>query len=745
MKQQIKTENVGTYFLAIILMALCAATTARAADLQGQIVLRPLTEVDVATYGLSDTNDYSGGLSTIGIGAPAYLEADVNIAIAPTDITSVTWSLTAKPSNSAAVLVASPLGTNVPVYEPSQRLVSQVASRRVLRPDLVGQYTVTATITTASSGSTNVSQTITATTYMGIQTCAACHSGGVVAPDKYSTWSQTLHSKVFAHEIDGVEEFSGVTHLAASCLECHTTGNDPNPLAVNGGFDDLATLFGWTLPTVANGNWASMTNNYPEVANLANVQCESCHGPGYSHVIAEAINPHGAAGKAAIAVNYTSGACNQCHDAAVYHAYGTEWLNSLHAVTTTHPSGPGEEDCVRCHTGLGFIQYVDGVTNNIDPTYFPINCQACHEPHGETDPAGNPHQIRAMTPVTFEDGTTVTNAGEGLLCMNCHHARVDAKTYATSYHSHFGPHHGPQGDMLEGVNGFSYDKAIPSSAHRNAVTNTCATCHMQKLDRTDPDLVHVGGHTFEIAHNGRDLVGACQQCHGPSVTDFDFPLQDYDGDGVIDGVQTEVQHLLDKLALLLPPVGQPKTTVSPDATWTSKQLEAAYNYLFVQEDGSMGIHNTAYAVGLLKASIADLTDDANNDGIADTWQIQYFGSINNPLAAPNATPAGDNYPNWLKYALGLDPTVPGIVVPGGVVWADAGGIGGGTNTIHIYTAAEIAFDTEVGKTYQIQGISSLGGGWQNIGNPIPGTGAAISYVAKTRGTSQQYYRVIHTQ
>ena len=92
---------------------------------------------------------------------------------------------------------------------------------------------------------------------------------------------------------------------------------------------------------------------------------------------------------------------------------------------------------------------------------------------------------------------------------------------------------------------------------------------------------------------------------------LNFPLMDYDGDGVIDGVQTEVQHLLDKLALQLPPVGQAKSSLSIDATWTQPQLEAAYNYLFVQSDGSLGIHNMAYTVGLLKASIANLQATAN--------------------------------------------------------------------------------------------------------------------------------------
>ena len=117
------------------------------------------------------------------------------------------------------------------------------------------------------------------------------------------------------------------------------------------------------------------------------------------------------------------------------------------------------------------------------------------------------------------------------------------------------------------------------------------------------------------------------------------------------------------------------------------------------------------------------------------------GSATNVNAAPNACPAGDGVPNWLKYALGLDPTVPGLNVPGGVVWADGSTLGGGTNTIHIYTAAEVVFDTQVGKTYQIQSVSSLSSGWQNVGGLIQGTGNAISYLTPTRQNVQQFYRV----
>ena len=37
----------------------------------------------------------------------------------------------------------------------------------------------------------------------------------------------------------------------------------------------------------------------------------------------------------------------------------------------------------------------------------------------------------------------------------------------------------------------------------------------------------------------------CQQCHGP-MEDFNLVRKDYNGDGVIEGIQTEVQKLLDK-------------------------------------------------------------------------------------------------------------------------------------------------------------------------------------------------------
>jgi hypothetical protein len=767
------TNRVQRCLMAVALTTMVAATTASAATaLNGRLVLRPVTPGDVTNYKLASTTENSGGLTTVGVGTPVYLEAEVNIAIAPSTITSVTWVLTNKPILSAATFTPSPLGTNVPIYDVSTRSSLQVAGRTLLRPDVAGSYSVVLTIVTAANGSTIITQAITAGTYVGVGTCALCHSGGLLAPDTYQPWTTTEHSMIFSNGIDGY-----LGSYSVSCLKCHTVGYDTTATATNGGFDDVATLTGWTFPTVlTNSNWAAMP---AKLQNVANIQCENCHGPGSQH--AYGLGPTGLLGDTnVISKTVDSGDCNQCHDAPSHHIYGTEWYASRHAQTT----GPSSANCLPCHSANGFIARATANTNGgyavtavTNVTFATISCQTCHEPHGITVPTNNPHLIRAMGAVTMPDGTVVTNAGEGAVCLDCHQNRNGSATNQLANYpigkstwfggSTFGAHDNVQGDMIEGVNAMTYGQAIPSSPHRVAVTNLCVGCHMQALSASDPGLYLAGGHTWNMSYqsvnggitNTVDEVGACMACHGP-ITSFNFPTADYDGDGVINGVQTEVQNLLNKLSTMLPNStyqangnnyvadGLVKTSLKFQTNWPSKFLKAGYNWQFVSEDGSLGVHNVAFAVGLLKASIADLTGDSNNDGLPDAWQIQYFGSANNPAAAPNAMPAGDGVPNWMKYILGLNPLLPGISVTNGlsvgVVWANGNSLVnplGATNTIQIYIAAEVAFNTVLGKTYQIQAASSISSGWQNIGYPIQGTGNSVSYTTPTRQNVQQFFRV----
>ena len=765
---------------ALFLAGAAASVQAAAPALQGSLTLRPLTPQEIKDYSLTGTQGASG-MSAVGVGQPAYLEALVNAAIAPSNITSVTWTLTTKPIGSAAELQPSPLGTNVPTYKMADRYnnsgnpVYQVAGRTMLRPDVTGQYVVTCAIVTAGgSGSTNLTQMISGGTYMGAYVCELCHSGGLVAENVYVPWSQTPHASFFARAIDGKES----DHYGKNCISCHTVGYDANTNAVNGGFDDVAKQLGWTFPTVlTNGNWAAMPG---ELQNLANIQCENCHGPGSEH--AYALGNTNLANWPRLGVTMAAGNCAQCHDSKPNHVRNIEWNNSLHARVTRTPSGPTRAACVRCHTAGGFAAYADtlgttnytGTSNTVSMaarTYEAITCAACHNPHD----ASNPSQLRVGETIDLADGENVAtvHAGGGATCMHCHQSRSGSYTNSLVGYplgkptypggsSSFGPHDNPAAEIFSGVNGYTYGKVIPSSAHRYAITNACAGCHMQSVAMTDPGWTKAGGHTFGMTYtvvtngatNTVELVKVCEQCHG-EIESFDLVRMDYNGDGVIEGVQTEVQNLLNKLSTLMPNStyradgnyvadGAVKASLSVKTNWQQKFLRGAWNWQLVNNDWSKGIHNAAYSVGLLKASIGDLTGDANTDGLPDSWQIQYFGSANSTNAAPNACPAGDGIPNWLKYGLGLNPTIPGMVVPDGVVWANGSAIGGGNNTIRIYTAAEIVFNTEVGKTYQIQAISTLGGGWVNIGAPVAGTGQSVSYVTPTRSKLQQFYRVVST-
>jgi len=261
--------------------------------------------------------------------------------------------------------------------------------------------------------------------------------------------------------------------------------------------------------------------------------------------------------------------------------------------------------------------------------------------------------------------TVINNAGKGQMCMQCHMSRRDAVTYvvSTAANNRFGPHHGPQTDMLMGVNAITYDKVIPSSGHGSLVTNTCVTCHMQSVAAKDAAFTHAGGHTFNMSYDDGTnapihMVGACKTCHGSQITSFDMARVDYDGDGAVEGVQTEVKGLITQLSMLLPPLGTVKMTVNEISSgvttnYTLAQKKALYNLLFVVEDGSYGIHNTAYAVGLLKASIADLNPGGGSTPIGNTVTevnaaiAKYFASSTNIISNPVSLGKG-------AFQLGID-------------------------------------------------------------------------------------------
>jgi hypothetical protein len=783
MKTSASLQSITARIATGLLVASGLVAQSHAQSLQGQLVLRPLTAVEIETYALTNVPGIqrASGLDTVGIGQPAYLEVLINNAVPTANVTNVLWTLTTKPGGSSAVLAASPLGTNIPTFKMGDRTNSAGAAlykvagpnaRIVLTPDVVGQYQVNVTVQTTTSGSTNLSKKITGATYLGANTCALCHSGGLIAENQYSDWFATKHAHTFENAISGYT----TNVFTANELPFRVLGHDGDTNTANGGFDDIAAAIGWNFPAALSPtNWTAMNASLKAVAN---VQCESCHGPGSEH--AYALGNTNVSNWPRLSTSYVAGDCAQCHDSKTantavntWNNILTEWNGSHHARATRTPTGPTRMNCVRCHTAMGFAQFIEHAgTTNIpyvtNTTYEAISCAACHDPHDPT----NPHQLRSANVYTLPEGTTVTNVGLGALCMECHHSRNGAaEQNITNYKlglptwangSSFGVHDSTAGDMVEGVNAITYGKYIPSGSHSAVIQDVCVGCHMQPVSPDDPAFGQAGGHTYSMSYrigtNTFDKVDVCVKCHG-QIGEFNFARRDYDGDGVIQGVQTEVQNLLNQLSRLLPNStyradgnyvadGLVKSSVSVRTNWPTKFLQAAWNWQFVNADRSLGVHNAPYAVGVLNASIADLTDDADRDGLSDAWEIAMFGSIT--LYDGNSDPDNDGVNNALEFSAGTNPLLADSDGDGINDLAELKAGSDPTNAldipgfiVKIYTAAEIEFASQIGLKYQVQTVSDITGSWINVGAVTNGTGNNISMVTSTRtGGTQGYFRVV---
>ncbi len=313
--------------------------------------------------------------------------------------------------------------------------------------------------------------------------------------------------------------------------------------------------------------------------------------------------------------------CFACHgetsfDGALLQARG-EWENSLHASGTSvdYTNRPGS-DCQQCHNHQGFLDWI--ATGEEDSasqsTVSSIHCFTCHAPHERGDLS-----LRVEGPYTLKNGV-VFDHGAANLCANCHHSRTKLATDlgtadSVTLSSRLGPHHGPQADMLQGTHGFEFaGYTYSSSPHATVVTDACIGCHMG--DPTQHDGYNVGGHSFNMEFESHDgttytLAGVCAPCHSTyaTATSFDvaFAGRDIDGDGVVEGIQTEFNDLHAQLGALLTKVINPSTGLFKSVKVSRLQAAAAYNYAIFKEDRSQGIHNPKYFEGLLKSSIAYLT------------------------------------------------------------------------------------------------------------------------------------------
>jgi hypothetical protein len=308
-----------------------------------------------------------------------------------------------------------------------------------------------------------------------LSTCGNCHV------QHQGDWKATGHASAWANLVA-----SGGRASDGSCDLCHTVNS--------------------------YGNMAAAPAGYEAVPDSAyhDVQCESCHGPGFEHVQVPDIEANVPLARVAVDTGSNpQGSCAACHSGS-HHPYWEEWKQSLHARMGRHAD---EEACWRCHVGQGALQHwgVTAVYEGSDQPITPSNalgitCAVCHDPHGAAkDPlTGQPNAGQLRFSISTTDP-------ENNLCMKCHMRRTEPlamdSTRAESPGGSNSPH-APQGAMMIGELGYQNPNYLDpvlievakTATHGNPSSNRklCAGCHLFPFPTTDTagTFAQATGHLF---------------------------------------------------------------------------------------------------------------------------------------------------------------------------------------------------------------------------------------------------------
>ncbi|MBD3334470.1 MAG: hypothetical protein GF355_03050 [Candidatus Eisenbacteria bacterium] len=271
-----------------------------------------------------------------------------------------------------------------------------------------------------------------------------------------------------------------------------------------------------------------------------------------------------------------------------------QWEESVHASGANVERNRNYNDryrsCEPCHSSEGFVAATMGGEASGEH-FSPIGCFTCHAPHSEGD-----FGVRIEMPVALGNGE-LFDYGDANLCASCHQGRRNVEEYVVDdveLSTHWGPHHSTQGDMLLGENAYEYDGVnYTNSPHTGGVDEGCIECHM------GPSTLHptVGGHSFNMRNELRGFqhVAGCNAdgCHS-DVADLNYRDTQDDISALLGDLHVKLME-----ANLIDEEGDPVVrTVA-----TADSAGALFNYLYVHEDRSLGIHNTNYAEKLLESSI----------------------------------------------------------------------------------------------------------------------------------------------
>lgn len=287
--------------------------------------------------------------------------------------------------------------------------------------------------------------------------------------------------------------------------------------------------------------------------------------------------------------------CMSCHASDTKSNIEAQFATSGHDAGKAVSYSNYGSSCASCHSHQGFVQLATlgsvGSINN--PTAW--ECSTCHGLHKTME--ATDYALRLSDPVKSisNNSMTLDLKGNSNLCANCHQARKSPPTLAEgktkfTIPKHYGPHHGPQANILYGtglakING---DVTYPEAGSAKHLAASCTGCHMSEYSADNKQ----GGHTFKPSQN------ACNTCHKDSGTGFEYKGARTDFDNKLVDLRTELIRLN-----IVTGNNTDGYHVVESQDFPLIQAEAAFNWIALNEDSSHGAHNPVYIDAILMNSI----------------------------------------------------------------------------------------------------------------------------------------------
>lgn len=442
-------------------------------------------------------------------------------------------------------------------------------------------------------------------------TCGNCHV------NHQAQWVTTKHASAWA-------DLQNSGHAQPFCNNCHTVSQ--------------------------NGNLATAPAGYAAVPDSVyqDVQCESCHGAGLTHV--QTPDNHDTWPIAHVDLADSVASCAGCHNGN-FDPFFEQWSQSKHADSAGNALPASEPSCVGCHRGQDALARLSGnaPTNYVElngAKSLTITCAVCHDPHG------SPFEGQLRAPINSTDRTVN-------LCTQCHFRNTTPSSSFTNSTATVVSRgaHAAQGGVFFGEGagyipvGFVYDTNQVFTSHASPTANPrlCAGCHVSRFTVTDSSgnvQFQSVGHLFlpipcvdaQGVPNAGDCAFTTAARNWSACTNSGCHASQDVAQSLFTNERQTIANLVNQLwtddGVISPTTGEPyidpatDTGLLPtlvasnptDPVTGKKAFDGTDNYispaegalfnammlsenLYSHKDGSFGVHNPFYYEALLAASI----------------------------------------------------------------------------------------------------------------------------------------------